>query len=170
MLSRVRGRPAAAPEPRYRQAAEVIADTVGEHLAAPVAFAPRSLSLEVSPAGLLTVAALLRDHPQLGFAFLSCVSGVDMGDQIQVVYHLHSPSNGLSAQVRVRLDHDDPVVDSLVPLWPGAGWLERETYDLLGVRFTGHPDLRRIMMSEDHVGYPLRKDYLPPAYRGRVER
>lgn len=167
MLSNVRRRPPAAPAPRYQRAAELIVKEYGQYLVAPIAFEERALRLEVDPEGLLALARALRDDPKLGFNYLSCVSGVDMRDHVQVVYHCHSLANVLTAQLRVKLDRDKPEVDSVVPVWPGANWLERETYDLVGVHFTGHPDLRRIMMDEDFVGYPLRKDFLPPAYRQR---
>jgi NADH/F420H2 dehydrogenase subunit C len=140
---------------------------VGAQLAAPIVFEPRLMKLEVDPAGILEVAQVVRDAPELDCNLLTLVSGVDMGDHIAVVYHLHSLGNGLSVQMRVRLDRDNPVVDSLVSLWPAANWLERETYDLVGVQFAGHPDPRRIMLDDDFVGHPLRKDFLPPAYRNR---
>ncbi len=165
MVLNVRRKPAAPPAPRYRQAAETISGKYGQHLVGPIAFEERALKLEADPAGLRELALALRDDPALGFNYLSCVSGVDMKDHIQVVYHVHSLANVLTAQLRVKLDRDNPVVDSLVPVWPGANWLERETYDLVGVQFAGHPDPRRILTDDDFVGHPLRKDYLPPAYR-----
>lgn len=168
MLGTVRGRPPAPPEPQYRRAAEAINAKVGQFLVGPVNFLPRALAFDVDPAAIREVARVLRDEPEIGCDFISCVSGVDMGDHMQVVYHCHSLWNVITVQMRVRLDREKPTVDSLVPIWPGANWLERETYDLLGVHFTGHPDLRRIMLSDDFVGHPLRKDYLPPAYQGRV--
>ncbi len=168
MLVSVRRRPPTPIAPAFRRAAELINAKAGQYLLAPIAFLPRALGLEVDPAGLREVARLLRDEPEIACDMLSCVSGTDMLDHIQVVYHLHSLPNGLTIQMRVHLDKEKPVVDSLVPVWPGADWLERETYDLLGVEFKGHPDLRRILLSDDFVGHPLRKDYLPPAYQGRV--
>lgn len=167
MLMNVRRKPPTPPEPRYRRAAELIAAKYGQYLVGAINFQERMLGLTVEPEGLLALATALRDDPELGFNYLSCVSGVDMMDHIQVVYHCHSLANVLTAQLRVILDRDEPMVASVVPVWPGANWLERETYDLLGVRFQGHPDMRRIMMDEDFVGYPLRKDFLPPAYRQR---
>jgi NADH/F420H2 dehydrogenase subunit C len=171
MLTNVRRKPPAAPEPRYHRAAELITAKYGQYLAGPVTFPERALALTVEPAALLALATALRDDPELGFNYLSCVSGVDMKDHIQVVYHCHSLAQVLTAQLRVKLDHEQPRVASVVPVWPGANWLERETYDLLGVQFEGHPDPRRILMDDDFVGYPLRKDFLPPVYRqGEAKR
>lgn len=167
MLTNLRRRPPAPVPSRYRLAAKALEDAVGQYLAAPIVFEPRLMKLEVVPEGILAVGQALRDLPELNFDLLTLVSGVDMRDHVAVVYHLHSLANGLTAQVRVRLDHAHPTVDSLVSVWPSANWLERETYDLVGVVFTGHPDLRRIMLDDDFVGHPLRKDFLPPAYRGR---
>lgn len=169
MLANARRRPPAPVEPKYRLAAQAIQDKVGRHLAAPVAFEPRLMKLEVEPAGLIEVAQVLRDAAELDCNLLTLVSGVDMRDHIAVVYHMHSLANGLSVQMRVKLDHANPRVDSVVSLWPGANWLERETYDMLGVQFAGHPDPRRIMLDDDFAGFPLRKDFLPPAYRQRGE-
>lgn len=170
MAQIVRRRPPAPADPRYRDAADLVVDRMSGFLVAPPYFPPRALGLEVEPAHLLEIARFLRDEPRLGFDLLSCVSGVDMLDHLQVVYHLHSLRNLLTAEVKVRLDRESPAVASVVSLWPGADWQEREVYDLVGVRFIGHPDLRRIMLSDDFEGHPLRKDYLPPAYRGRISR
>jgi NADH-quinone oxidoreductase subunit C len=80
-------------------------------------------------------------------------------------YHLVSISRREKVRLRVWLGGDDPVVDSLVPVWPGANWLEREIFDLFGIRFLGHPDLRRILLPDDWEGYPLRRDYPVEGYR-----
>src|SRR6516165_5626550 len=76
-----------------------------------------------------------------------------------VVYHLTSTTRLHRLRIKCRVPEDDPTIASLTPLWPGANWLERETYDLYGIQFTGHPDLRRIYLNEEFVGHPLRKDY-----------
>jgi NADH-quinone oxidoreductase subunit C len=80
-------------------------------------------------------------------------------------YHLVSIPRREKVRLRVWLSGNDPVVDSLVPVWPGANWLEREIFDLFGIRFAGHPDLRRILLPEDWEGYPLRRDYPVEGYR-----
>ncbi len=76
-----------------------------------------------------------------------------------VVYHVTSTTRFHRLRIKCRLPEDDPTIASLTPVWPGANWLERETYDLYGIRFNGHPDLRRIYLNEEFVGHPLRKDY-----------
>jgi NADH-quinone oxidoreductase subunit C len=76
-----------------------------------------------------------------------------------VVYHLTSTTRWHRLRIKCRVPEDDPTIASLTPVWPGANWLERETYDLYGIEFTGHPDLRRIYLNEEFVGHPLRKDY-----------
>jgi len=76
-----------------------------------------------------------------------------------VVYHLTSTTRLHRLRIKCRVPEDDPTIASLTPLWPGANWLERETYDLYGIQFIGHPDLRRIYLNDEFVGHPLRKDY-----------
>jgi len=115
------------------------------------------LGLEVDSTNLVAVCRFLRD--QLGFDLLSCISGVDMLDHIETVYHVRSLTRGQLLQIKVRLDHEKPEVDSVVSVWPTANWLERETYDLYGIKFTGHPDLRRMLLDDDFVGYPLLKSF-----------
>jgi NADH/F420H2 dehydrogenase subunit C len=115
------------------------------------------LGLEVDRTNLVAVCRFLRD--QLGFDLLSCISGVDMLEHIETIYHLRSLTRGQLLQIKVRLDHEKPEVDSVVSVWPTANWLERETYDLFGIKFSGHPDLRRMLLDDDFVGYPLLKNF-----------
>lgn len=97
----------------------------------------------------------------IGFEFLNCISSVDRvaSGELEVVYNLSSLNHTTKAHVRVRVPREDPVVRSVVSLWNGANWHEREAYDLMGICFDSHPDLRRILTSDDWVGHPLRKDY-----------
>ncbi len=115
------------------------------------------LSLDIERTNLVAVCRFLRD--QLGFDLLSCISGVDMLDHLEAVYHVRSTVRGQLLQIKVRLDHEKPEVDSVVSVWPTANWLERETYDLFGIKFTGHPDLRRMLLDDDFEGYPLLKSF-----------
>jgi NADH/F420H2 dehydrogenase subunit C len=115
------------------------------------------LSLNVDRTTLVAVCRFLRD--QLGFDMLSCISGVDMLDHLETVYNLRSLTRGQLLQLKVRLDHEKPEVDSVVSVWPTANWLERETYDMYGIRFTGHPDLRRMLLDDEFEGYPLLKSF-----------
>ncbi len=97
----------------------------------------------------------------MGFDYLNCLSSVDRiaSGELEAVYNLSSLEEPTKALVRVRVPREDPVIPSVVSLWSAANWHEREAYDLMGIRFDGHPDLRRILTSEDWVGHPLRKDY-----------
>ena len=126
------------------------------------ALAPRTmkgdfLSLDIESTNLVAVCRFLRD--QLGFDLLSCISGVDMLDHLETVYHVRSTVRGQLLQLKVRLDHEKPEVDSVTSVWPTANWLERETYDLFGIKFAGHPDLRRMLLDDDFEGYPLLKSF-----------
>jgi NADH-quinone oxidoreductase subunit C len=123
----------------------------------------------VAPDRLLEVATACREDADLAFDCLSNLSGVDWPKEghIQVVYHLFSYRHRHLVVLKVNAMRDDPVLPSLAGVWSHANWQEREVFDLLGVRFTGHPDLRRILMPEDWPGHPLRKDFVEPAeYHG----
>jgi NADH-quinone oxidoreductase subunit C len=126
--------------------------------------------LVVKPEALRAVATWLRDEPGLEFDALTNVTAVDYPKErkLRVTYHLQSYTARHAFVLKVELDRDAATVDSLEPVWKGANWLEREQYDLVGVRFAGHPDLRRIMLPDDWVGHPLRKDWTesPAGYHG----
>jgi NADH/F420H2 dehydrogenase subunit C len=115
------------------------------------------LALDIERENLVAVCRFLRD--QLGFDLLSCISGVDMLDHLESVYHVRSTTRNQLLQIKVRLDNEKPEVDSVVSVWPTANWLERETYDLFGIRFAGHPDLRRMLLDDDFEGHPLLKSF-----------
>ena len=116
---------------------------------------------EVKAEQLIEACTLLRDDPELNFRFLSSLCGVDRLDHFEVVYHLLSIALNQAATLKVRIrDREDPAVPSVVPVWRGAHFQERETFDLMGIRFEGHPDLRRIFLWDGFPGHPLRKDWL----------
>lgn len=115
------------------------------------------VGIELPPESLLTTTRFLRDT--LGFDLLSCVSGVDMQDHLDSIYHLRALGKNWLLQIRVALAPDQPEVPSLVSLYPTANWLEREEYDLVGITYTGHPDLRRIMLDDEFQGHPLLKSF-----------
>jgi len=111
---------------------------------------------------LLPLGRFLRDEPGLAFTFLSDLCAVDLHPRtprFQVVYHLFAPAAGHRLRVKVPLDADDPVIDSVTGIWETADWHERECFDLFGIRFRNHPDLRRILLPETFEGHPLRKDF-----------
>ncbi len=111
------------------------------------------------------VAKVLRDDEQLKFDFLQCVTGLDWPKQsiLQCVYHLYSYPLKHSFVVKADLPRDNPVIASVADLWAAADWNEREQFDLVGIGFSGHPDLRRVMLPDDWEGHPLRKDWKEPA-------
>lgn len=109
----------------------------------------------------LACASLLRHHPEWSCSYLRNLAGVDRETHLEVVYYFINLSTKAEAAVHVKTDREQPSIASVTPIWPTANWCEREVYDLLGIDFTGHPDLRRIMMPDDWVGHPLRKDYEP---------
>ena len=117
--------------------------------------------LTVKGARLVEVCELLRTQPGLEFDYCEDITAVDYPKKnlIEVVVHLLSMKHKHSLVLKVEADRAAPVVPSLYPVWKTADWFEREVYDLFGVEFTGHPDLRRIMLPDDWVGHPLRKDY-----------
>jgi len=110
----------------------------------------------------------LRDNPDCPFNYLSDVTCVDWypsDPRFEVVYHLLSIFKKERVRLKVRLQDESPVVESVTSVWPAANYFEREVFDLFGVRFTGHPYLRRLLMPEDWEGHPLRKDYPVEGYR-----
>ncbi len=139
--------------------AQELREAEGEDVVRDTAFFRGRATLEIDPEKVLPVLARLREH---GYAFMSSVHGVD--------YYPHEPRLGVHYElldmgrvdrvtVKLRLSSDAPEVDSAAPDWPTANHQEREVYDLFGVVFRGHPDLRRILMPEDYEGHPQRRDF-----------
>jgi NADH-quinone oxidoreductase subunit C/D len=121
-------------------------------------------SILVAKEGLPEVARHLKED---GFDYLSSITGVDYPDRFEVVYHFYSTQGGGPVVIKVRASKDEPEVPSLTPLWPGADFQEREVWDLLGIRFSGHPNLKRILHWEGYQDHPLRKDFIwPPPKEG----
>ena len=123
----------------------------------------------IAPEAWPAVAAFLRDEPALRFDFLRAVSGVDYpaDNKLVSVYDLISTVHRHTFAVKVAVARDNPHTPSVSSVWPTADWHEREAFDLLGIVYDGHPDLRRILLPEDWQGYPLRKDYAwPKDYNG----
>jgi NADH-quinone oxidoreductase subunit C len=111
---------------------------------------------------ILTAAHFLKDDPDYRLDYLSCLTGVDYKTNLEVVYHLYSMQKKEGPVIlKVRTDREKSLVPSVTPVWRGAEFQEREAYDLFGIHFEGHPDLRRILMWDNFEHYPLRKDYVP---------
>jgi len=127
---------------------------------------------QVKPEALARVAAFIKNDSELAFNYLVSISSLDEQGTLNAVYHLQSVDlqtgrtrHGVILKVCVPVEN--PVIPSVAHIWPTADWQERECYDLMGIRFSGHPDLKRILTEEGWVGHPLRKDYVfPTEYRG----
>jgi NADH-quinone oxidoreductase subunit C len=116
----------------------------------------------VDAAKIADVMRFLRDDPDTAFDMLTDLTAVDyLGEALrfEVVYHLYSVSKNQRLRVKARIAESACEIDSLTGLWPSANWMEREVWDLYGIRFRGHPDLRRILLYDEFEGHPLRKDY-----------
>ncbi|WP_305881547.1 NADH-quinone oxidoreductase subunit C [Bacillus mycoides] len=151
-------------QPYLNRYVEVVKERVGEY--ALVDSYINKLSKDVptlvaEPSKYYEVMELLRFHEGLAFDYMSELHATDFVTHMEVYVHLFSYGKKQSVAVKVKLDREAPQVESVTPLWKGADWPEREAYDLLGIVFEGHPNLSRILMPDDWVGYPLRKDYEP---------
>jgi NADH-quinone oxidoreductase subunit C len=124
--------------------------------------------VKLAPASVADAARFLRDDQDCAMDYLMCLSGMDYGKgTLGVVYHCSSVAKKHRIALKVEVPKDKPEVPSVTPVWPAANWHEREAYDLIGIVFNGHPDLRRILMPYDWEGHPLRKDYkVPEFYHG----
>ena len=126
------------------------------------------LTVVVPREHLRHTAEFVHGDAELRFTYLSDVTGVDrfpLEPRFELNYHLVSLDHGRALRLKVRVPGTDPAAESVTSVWPTANWHEREIFDLFGVRFDGHPDLRRILMPEDWEGHPLRKDYPVEGYR-----
>ncbi|GAB4487361.1 MAG: NADH-quinone oxidoreductase subunit C [Thermodesulfovibrionales bacterium] len=121
------------------------------------------VSVSVKPGRIREICRWLHDDPDFFFDYLIDLCGVDYlnkrENRFDVVYHLYSIRHRHMIRLKAELPGASTTIDSVVPVWAGANWHERECYDLFGISFSGHPDLRRILLPEDWEGYPLRKDY-----------
>jgi NADH-quinone oxidoreductase subunit C len=111
---------------------------------------------------VVPVMRFLREDPETRFEMLADLTAVDyLGEtpRFEVVYHLYSLEKNQRLRIKARVPEDDCAIDSIVAVWPAANWLEREVWDMYGIRFRGHPDLRRLLLYEEFQGHPLRKDY-----------
>ncbi len=159
------------PATDHEATLRTLAQTLGEGAFTTSRFRA-NLRLHTSPAKLLDLLRTLRD--QCGFNLLSEVGGVDYlgypgrtGARFEVHHVLRNLETSELVIVKTGVDDPDPTLPSATPLWPGANWMEREVFDMFGIRFSDHPDLRRILMPPEFAAYPLRKDY---PLRGRGER
>lgn len=120
------------------------------------------LTLRIRRDDVRAVCTFLRDEPDLAFDLLVDLLGVDRyrpDNRFEVIVNAYSIAHRMYVRLKVDVGEEHPVMDSLTTVWPGANWHERETFDMYGIRFEGHPDLRRFYMPEDFAYYPLRKDF-----------
>lgn len=124
------------------------------------------LTLEIAPAEVAAVCRFLKQHQ--GIERLSTLTAVDRRPaepRFEVVYHLHSVARNLRVRLKCRVGGENPEIDSVTAVWRSANWYEREVYDLFGIVFRGHPNLRRILLPDNWEGHPLRKDYPVHGYK-----
>jgi NADH-quinone oxidoreductase subunit C len=153
--------PSATRFPRYADASlirskfETAIDEVVE--------AASEITVVVKRGGLVELMTFLRDEPSLRFNYLSDIAGLDLGEfaspRFSVSYHLYSLEHNHRLRVKVNVDEDDAALPTMWSVWKSSNWLEREIFDMFGIGFDGHPDLRRILMPADYEGFPLRKDF-----------
>ncbi len=118
------------------------------------------LNIQVPAEHLHDLMAQLKNDPETQFDYLFCLSGVDWGEKLGIVYHLESTTKRHIIVVKVTAeDRETPVLDSVYDIWATAEFHEREVFDFFGIKFTNHPNLKRLFLTEDWIGYPLRKDY-----------
>ncbi len=136
---------------QYSETVEEIVEALGE------------VTVVARREGLVELMTFLRDEPSLRFNYLSDIGGLDLGEfaspRFALAYQLYSLEHNHRLRVKVFLPEDDARAPTLWNVWKASNWLEREIYDMFGVTFDGHPDLRRILMPADYDGYPLRKDF-----------
>ena len=143
-----------------RSARDALASRLGER--ARVTILEDMLVVDVDGAHLVDVARVIRDEEPTKCDLYSVNAGVDTATELRSVTFVRGTTTHVFVMLRTRCTELDPHVPSLVSVWEGANWPERETYDMFGIEFDGHPDLRRIFLEESFPGHPLRKSFLPP--------
>jgi NADH/F420H2 dehydrogenase subunit C len=120
------------------------------------------VNMYITTEELVNTLATLKHYPNLGFDYLFCLTCIDWKTHFTMVYHLSSTTYRHDLVVKVKLDRDNPAIDTLCSIWPAAELFEREVYEMFGVHFNNHPDLRKLILPDDWNGYPMRKDYEDP--------
>lgn len=120
------------------------------------------LNVQVAPQEWKDLAQMLRNDDALDLDYLFCLTGVDWKTHLSVVYHLSSTKHRHSVVVKAKLDRENPEIDTVSDIWRTAEFNEREAFELFGIRFINHPDLRRLLLTDEFEGWPLRKDFEDP--------
>ena len=118
------------------------------------------LVLKVKAPSIIETLTAAKNFPNMACDFLHDLFGMDLVDHLEVVYQLTSLHGPQRMRVKAIVDRENPVIESATSIWQGANYLERETYDMFGIKFSGHPNLKRIYLWDDFEGYPMRKDYV----------
>ena len=118
--------------------------------------------IELETKDLVNSCQLLKDSKESGFDFLILITSIDLKKGFQSVYSLHSTKTKKSFRIKVTVPKSNPMIPTVSHIWSTSDWYEREAYDMMGIIFTGHPNLKRILNPDNWEGYPLRKDYIPP--------
>ncbi len=121
---------------------------------------PDTIRTKCAPEQLKDIARRLKDDPDAGYETLNWIAGVDRQASIESIYHVYSWQTNTWLELHVDLPRENPEVDTVTGVWPAADWHEREAWDMVGIVYLGHPDLRRILLKDDFIGHPLRKDYI----------
>lgn len=124
---------------------------------------PCTIVARCDAARLKAVSRRLKDHDEVGYETLNFIAGVDRVSHLESVYHLYSWKTNTYLELHVEVSRASAELDTVTDIWPAADWHEREAWDMVGIRYVGHPDLRRILLKDDFVGHPLRKDYVDTA-------
>jgi NADH-quinone oxidoreductase subunit C len=151
----------------FQDISDRINSALGEQLVLSVDENASPKAIIIDANDLIEVMSFLQSDEQLYFDSLSCITGIDNGPEaktMEMVYNLYSIPFNHHLMVKVKLERESSAIDSLTQLWKTADWHERETYDLLGIYFNNHPDLRRILLPADWEGHPLKKDYQEQEY------
>jgi NADH-quinone oxidoreductase subunit C len=151
-------------QPKLDRIVQIIKEAVGEQAVVEAYINEKDRELPclvIDKKHWYATAVLVRDHAELNLHYLRNVSGTDQETHMEVAYYVINLNDKQDYFFKVKTDRDGGSIPSVTPVWQTANWNEREIYDLLGIDFSGHPDLRRIMMPDDWVGHPLRKDYEP---------
>lgn len=151
--------------PEFEEILSVIKSAAQNEVTVDETSTPRAVKL--SAEDIVRVCTALQQNPSCYFDMLSCITGVDNGPAaatMEVIYNLYSIPHDHHLMIKVTIPRDNPEIDSVTHLWGTANWHERETYDLFGIKFKNHPDLRRILLPADWEGHPLKKDYKQQDY------